>query len=101
MERNRQKLVGQDKGNLTEQQTEGTGTTTMQKKGEYTKQTRRTEPLSRTKRPLCPPEPRVTSRRAAPPPEPRMTAQGMECQALFGQVGVGSAHPAVPLPGFW
>jgi len=27
MERNRQKLVGQDKGSLTEQQTKGTGTT--------------------------------------------------------------------------
>jgi len=30
MERNRQKLVGQDKGRLTEQQTKGTGTTTIQ-----------------------------------------------------------------------
>jgi len=28
MERNRQKLVGLDKGSLTEQQTKGTGTTT-------------------------------------------------------------------------
>jgi len=32
MERNRQKLVGRDKGSLTEQQTKGTGTTTIQKK---------------------------------------------------------------------
>ena len=30
MGRNRQKLVGRDKGSLTEQQTEGTGTTTIQ-----------------------------------------------------------------------
>ena len=30
MERNRQKLVGRDKGSLTEQQTKGTGTTTIQ-----------------------------------------------------------------------
>jgi len=30
MERKRQKLVGWDKGSLTEQQTEGTGTTTIQ-----------------------------------------------------------------------
>jgi len=30
MERNRQKLVGRDKGSLTEQQTEGTVTTTVQ-----------------------------------------------------------------------
>jgi len=28
-ERNRQKLVGQDKGSLIEQQTKGTGTTTI------------------------------------------------------------------------
>jgi len=32
MERNRQKLVGRDKGSLTEQQTKGTGTTTIQKR---------------------------------------------------------------------
>jgi len=30
MERNRQKLVGRDKGSLREQQTKGTGTTMMQ-----------------------------------------------------------------------
>jgi len=30
MERSRQKLVGRDKGSLTEQQTEGTATTTIQ-----------------------------------------------------------------------
>jgi len=30
MERNRQKLVGRDKGSLTEQQTKGTVTTTIQ-----------------------------------------------------------------------
>jgi len=33
MERNRQKPVGRDKGSLTEQQTEGTATTMIQKKG--------------------------------------------------------------------
>jgi len=37
MEGNRQKLVGQDKGSLTEQQTKGTrtGTTTIQIRGIY------------------------------------------------------------------
>jgi len=30
-----------------------------------------------------------------------MTAHGMENPALFGQAGVGLAHPAVRLPGFW
>jgi len=45
-------------------------------------------------------EPRASSRPPAPPPpEPSMMAHGMEYPALFGQVG--SARPAVPLPGFW
>jgi len=40
MERNRQKLVGWDKGSLTEQQTKGTGTTTIPIRGIHkTKQT--------------------------------------------------------------
>jgi len=39
-ERNRQKLVGRDKGSLTEQQTKGTVTTTIQIRGIHkTKQT--------------------------------------------------------------
>jgi len=65
------KLVDRDKGSLTEQQTKGTGTTTIQKRGIHkTKQqnrAHRTEPLSRTEPPLCPPEPRVISPRPAPP----------------------------------
>ena len=105
MERTRQKPVGQDKGSLTEQQTKGTGTTTIQKRGIHKtnqqNRARRTEPLSRTEPPLCPPELRVSSTRTAPPLEPSMTAHGVEYPALFGLVGVGSAHPAVPLPGFW
>jgi len=44
MIKNRQKLVGRDKGSLTEQQTEGTGTTTIQKRGIH-KTNRRTEPV--------------------------------------------------------
>jgi len=40
IERKRQKLVGRDKGSLTEQQTKGTGTTTIQIRGIHkTKQT--------------------------------------------------------------
>jgi len=35
MERSRQKLVGRDKGSLTEQQTKGTGTTTIQIRGKH------------------------------------------------------------------
>jgi len=100
--------MGWDKGSLTEQQTKGTGTTMIQKRGIHRRnqqnRARRTEPLSHTEPPLCPPEPRVISRRTAPPPpEPSMTAHDMEYPALFLQFGVGSAHPALPLPGapFW
>jgi len=100
-ERNRQKPVGQDKGSLTEQQTEGTGTTTIQKKKkEYTKQTRRTEPRSRTEPPLCAPKPRVSSR---PPLSPTGTQRDDTRYGTPGSVGPGgvSPHPlAVPLPGF-
>jgi len=46
MERKRQKLVGRDKGSLTEQQTEGTATTTIQKRG--THRTNRTTPQRRS-----------------------------------------------------
>jgi len=35
MERNRQKLVGRDKGSLTEQQTKGTPTTMIQIRGKH------------------------------------------------------------------
>jgi len=35
MERNRQKLVGRDKGSLTEQETKGTGTTKIQIRRKY------------------------------------------------------------------
>jgi len=70
MERNRQKLVGQDKGSLTEQQTKGTGTTTIQMRGIHktNPQNRacRTEPLSRRLLP-CAPQTRVSSRHPAPP----------------------------------
>jgi len=49
-ERNRQKLVGRDKGSLTEQQTEGTATTTIQKRGKHNtnRKTHRAALLDRT-----------------------------------------------------
>jgi len=94
--------VGRDKGSLTEQQTKGTVTTTIQIRGIHKtnqqNRARRTDPLSQTAPPLCPPEPRERScPLSCPPPEPSMRAHGMEYPALFGQVG--SAPPAVPLPG--
>jgi len=95
MERNRQKLVGWDKGSLTERQTKGTGTTTIQIRRIHNTKKRQTA-KSHCHRPLppCAPEPRVSSRSASPPkPEPSMTAHGMEYPAFFGQVG--SARLAV------
>jgi len=99
MERNRQKLVGQDKGSLAEQQTKGTGTTTIH--------IRRIHNTNRTTHRAALPErtAAVSSRVASkfpppssPPPEPSMMALCMEYPVLFGQVG--SAHPALSLPGF-
>jgi len=91
------KLVGRDKGSLTEQQTKGTVTTTIQIRRNHDKTDRTTEPLSRTEPALRAPEPRVSPRRAAPPPpEPSMTAHSMEYPALFGQVGVGPAPRLCP-----
>jgi len=99
-ERKRQKLVGQDKGSLTVQQTKGTGTTTIQMRRKHNTncRTQRAAFLdwtaaarSQAAREFPPPR--------SPPPEPSMAAHGMEYPALFGQVG--SARLAVCLPGFW
>jgi len=67
IERKRQKLVGRDKGSLTEQQTEGTGATTIEIRRKHDETDRTTDPLSRTAPLLHTPEPRVSSCRAAPP----------------------------------
>jgi len=99
IEKSRQKLVVQDKGSLTEQQTKATVTTMIQIRRVHNinRTTHRAALLDRTSA--------ARSRAASefpppssPPPEPRMMAHGMEYPALFGQVG--SARPAVPLPGF-
>ena len=91
MERNRQKLVGRDKGSLTEQQTKGTGTTTIQIRRKHNNEPH--DPDSRS------PEqdwrsapPQAVSEfppHRHPPPEPSVTSHGKEYQALFGQVGSG------------
>ena len=103
MERNRQKPVGRDKGRLTEQQTKGTATTTIQKRGihrtKLQNRARRTELLSWTEPLLCPPEPRVSSRSPAPPHQNpawrHMVWNILLCLARWGQ-------PAqlCPFPGF-
>jgi len=95
MERKRQKLVGRDKGSLTEQQTEGNKNSNDTNKEKTQQRTARPrQQLSRTGPAPRPPKPRVSPRRAAsPPPEPSVTSHGMEYQALFGQVG------SAPTPG--
>ena len=99
MERNRWKLVGRNKGSLTEQQTEGTVTTMIPISRIHKTKQQNAESNSHHLLPPHAPEPRLTSHCPAPPqPEPSMTAHGMEYPALFGQVG--SARPAVFPPGF-
>jgi len=104
MERNRLKLVGRDKGSITEQQTKGNSNNkdtekgnTQNKPAEQSLQNRdtlyRTDSVVRSQAVSEFPSP------SSAPPEPSMTAHGIEYRALFGQVG--SACPAVPLPGFW
>jgi len=64
---NRQKLVGWDKGSLTEQQTKGTGTTTIQirRKHNTNRMTQRAALLDQIG--ARAPELRESSRRSAPP----------------------------------
>jgi len=56
IERNRQKLVGQDKGSLTEQQTKGTVTTTIQRRRIHNTKEQNAESNSHHPLPLCSPE---------------------------------------------
>jgi len=98
MGRKRQKLVGRDKGSLTEQQTKGPGTTTIRIRGKH--DTNRTT-FSRTALPLCPPELRVSSCRAAPPTGTQRDGTWYGIPGSVWPGGVGSARLAVPLPVFW
>ena len=68
MERNRQKLGGRDKGSLTQQQTKGTGTTTIRIRGIH--KTKQTTQQSCSPEPPPPrtPEPQVSSPHPAPRP---------------------------------
>jgi len=80
--RNRQKLVGHDKGSLTEQQTEGTGTTTIQKKRVTQNKPAEQSPQNRTALSDCNAVVPFRATRefpppSSPPPEPSMTAHGM------------------------
>ena len=80
--------MGRDKGSLTEQQTEGTGTTTIQIRRKHNNEPH--DPDSRSPEQdghrALPSRSSVPPRRP-PPPERSVTAHGMEHRALFGQVG--------------
>jgi len=94
------KLVGRDKGSLTEQQTKGTVTATIQIRRKHnTNRTAQSAILPDQTGAACSQAASEFPPPSSPPPEPSITAHGMEYPALFGQVG--SAHLAVPLPGFW
>jgi len=96
MERNRQKLVGRDKGSLTEQQTKGTATTTIQIRGIH--RTDRSTPQTRSpgqdRRCTLPSSKWVPA--ALPHPEPSVMSHGMEYRALFGQVGSAPTPRCAP-----
>jgi len=99
MGRNRQKLVGRDKGSLTEQQTEGTVTTTIQIRRKHdTNSHNRPSPPNRTSAARSP--------AASESPPRRPTSTGTQRDGTWygipGSVWPGgvSPHPsAVPLPG--
>jgi len=99
MERNRQKLVGRDKGSLTEQQTEGTVTTTIQIRRKIghklAKQTLSPEtgPAPRS------PEPRVSPYCAAPPTRTQCDVTWYGIPGSVWPGGVSPHPPAVSLPG--
>jgi len=85
MERNRQKLVGRDKGSLTEQQTKGTGATTVQirRKHNTNRTAHRAALLDRTAAELS----RAVSDflpLSSPPPE-RMVWNTLLCLSRWGQ----------------
>jgi len=90
MERNRQKSVGWDKGSLTEQQTKGTGTTTIQKRGMHkTNQQNRTSLSDRTSA--------LPSRAARDFPLPRSPPTGTQHEGTWygipGSVWPGGVSP--------
>jgi len=98
MESNRQKQVSGDKGSLTEQQTNRTGTTMIQIKRKHNTNctTQRAALLNRCR--ALPSRELVSSVQLPSSTGTQHEAHGMEYPALFGHVG--SARPAMSLPGF-
>jgi len=89
------KLVGRDKSSLTEQQTEGTVTTTIQKRRiAQNKPHDPTEPLSRTGPAPHAPEPRERSRRTAPHTG---TQRDVTWYGILGSLWPGGVSPHPPL----
>jgi len=89
IERNRQKLVGWDKGSLTEQQTKGTGTTTIPIRGKHNTNPMTHRAVLPDRTGACASEPQVSSRCAAPPhrnpARQHMVWNTLLCLASWGQ----------------
>jgi len=89
MEGNRQKPVGRDKGSLTEQQTKGTGTATIQIRGIHNTKRQTAESNCHRPLPLRAPKPWLTYRPAATPHQnpawEHMVWNTRLCLARWGQ----------------
>ena len=101
MERTRQKLVGWDKGSLSEQQTKGTVTTTVQIRRTYKTNS---EMDRATLTAWCPAGSQAVtafSLASCPHWKPSMLAHGVELNTLLCLASLGQSAPAVSRPGFW
>jgi len=103
MKRKRQKLVGWDKSSLTEQETEGTVTTTVQIRRKHNNESRDPDSRSPEQDPGAAPSQAASE---SPPrrPSPTGTPHDVTWHGIPGSVwsgGVSPHPPAVPLPGVW
>jgi len=96
IERNRQKLVGRDKGSLTEQQTKGTGTTMILIRRIHNTNSRNRQSHSHHPPPLRAPEPQLSSRRLLPPTGTQHdgTWYGIPCSVWPGGVSPPGCVPS-------
>ena len=91
--------MSRDKGSLAEQQTKENrnNNDTDKEKTQHEPQKPQTRSPKQDRRRALPSLEWVPAALPpVPPPEPSVMAHGMEYRALFGQVGVGPAHPACP-----
>jgi len=96
MQRNRQKPVGRDKGSITEQQTEGTGTTIQMRRKHNTNRTTQRAALPNHRRGRCAPL-RESFCCPAPPP-PTGTQHDGTWYGIPGSVWPGGVSPPGCVP---